>query len=123
MAGIKRISYGAFRGGTSHGWIAVRLSLSLYLHPIRYSEQIRRCGVIAFSSQNRISGRAKRTVRSGSRRTVAVACCACLSDLPKIGGDEVGDPGRGRGAKLADRILNDTIRVRHALVLPEVLEP
>lgn len=48
---------------------------------------------------------------------------ACLSDLPKIGGDEVGDPGRARGAKLADRILNDTIRVRHALVLPEVLEP
>jgi len=47
----------------------------------------------------------------------------CLSDLPKIGGDEVRDPGRGRGAKLADRILNDTIRVRHALVLPEVLEP
>jgi hypothetical protein len=35
----------------------------------------------------------------------------------------MGDLGLGRSAKLADRILDDPVRVSYALVLPEVLDP
>lgn len=41
----------------------------------------------------------------------------------KPGRYEVGNLGLAYCAELADGLLNDPIRVRHALVLPEMLEP
>lgn len=35
----------------------------------------------------------------------------------------MGDPGLGRGAELADGVLNGPVGIGHALVLPQVLEP
>src|SRR5580704_17738351 len=42
---------------------------------------------------------------------------------PESCSDEVRDLGFGRSVELADDILDDPIRIRYALVLPEVLEP
>jgi hypothetical protein len=41
----------------------------------------------------------------------------------KLGRYEVGNLGLAYCAKLSDGLLNDPIRVRHALMLPEMLEP
>ena len=60
---------------------------------------------------------------SGFHATTATSLARWLRALRKIGGDEVGNLGLGGSAKFADRVLNDPVRVRHAPVLSQMLEP
>lgn len=56
------------------------------------------------------------------RRQISIYGNDCLlrvpAGLPKIGGDEVGDPGLGRDAELADCVLGGPVGVCHATWLP-----